>query len=168
MGEYPGPTAATLLVPEVAATLPHSRARVSLGQVAAVQQVCRALGPADVVLMVDDRAADEWLPTVRSTCDVPALTMTAATRRDPTGRAAAVAAVAPLVTAHGGRLVVMAAGSVAALVGSASATTRVGVPVAVVQTSVTEDPAHVAERPDGLSSFPVQVWLATVGESPNG
>lgn len=159
-------TAATLLVPEVAATLPHSTQRVSLGQVAAVQQVCRALAPGDVVLMVDDRAADEWLPTVRSTCDVPALSLTAAARRDPAGRASAVAVVAPLVKARGGRLVVMAAGSVAALVGSASETTRIGAPFNVVSTSVTEDPVNVVGRPDGLSSFPVQVWLATA--APNG
>ena len=36
-------TAATLLVPEAAATLPHAAQRVSQGQVAAVQRVCRAL-----------------------------------------------------------------------------------------------------------------------------
>ena len=143
--------------------MPHATQRVSLGQVAAVQQVCRALAPADVVLMVDDRAADEWLPTVRATCGVPALSLSSAARRDPAERASAVAAVAPLVKARGGRLVVMAAGSVAALVGSANATTRIGAPFSVVRTSVTEDPAKVEGRPDGLSSFPLQVWLATVG-----
>ena len=156
-------TAATLLVPEVAATLPRFTARVALGQVAAVQQVCRALDTADVVLMVDDRAADEWLPTVRATCGVPALSLTAAMRRDPTARASAVAAVSQAVNARGGRLRVMAAGSVAALVGSASATTRIGAPISVVRARVTQDPVHVAERPDGLASFPVQVWLAEVG-----
>ena len=158
-------TAATLLVPEAAATLPHAAQRVSQGQVAAVQRVCRALGPADVVLMVDDRAADEWLPTVRATCAVPALSLTAATRRDPTGRASSVAEVSQAVSARGGRLVVMAAGSVAALAGSADATTRVGVPIAAVQETLTQDPVHADGRPDGLSSFPVQVWLAAVGES---
>jgi len=156
-------TAATLLVPEVAATLPHVTERVALGQVAAVQQVCRALDPADVVLMVDDRAADEWLPTVRATCDVPALSLTAATRRDPSARESAVAAVSQAVSARGGRLTVMAAGSVAALAGSAGATTRIGVPISVVQARVTQDPVRVAERPDGLASFPVQVWQAEVG-----
>ena len=156
-------TAATLLVPEAVATLPHARERVSQGQVVAVQQVCRAFGPADVALMVDDRAADEWLPTVRATCDVPALSLNAATRRDPAARASAVASVAQAVNARGGRLVVMAAGSVEALAGSATATTRVGVPIVAVHGTVTQDPVHVAGRPDGLSSFPVQVWLAAVG-----
>ena len=156
-------TAATLLVPEAVATLPHARERVSQGQVVAVQQVCRVFGPTDVALMVDDRAADEWLPTLRATCDVPALSLNAATRRDPAARASAVASVAQAVNASGGRLVVMAGGSVEALAGSATATTRVGVPIVAVHGTVTQDPVHVAGRPDGLSSFPVQVWLAAVG-----
>jgi hypothetical protein len=156
-------TAALLLVPEAASTLPHAYERVSEGQVAAVRQVCRVLGPTDVVLMVDDRAAAEWLPTVRATCDIPALALTTATLRDPAGRASAVAAVARAVNARGGRLMVLAAGSAAALAGSVDASTRVGVPIAVVQERVTQDPVHLAGRPDGLSSFPVQVWLAEVG-----
>jgi len=153
-------TAAMLLVPEAAASLPHARHRVSQGQVAAVQQVCRELGPEDVVLMVDERAADEWLPTVRATCGVPALSLT---RRDPIRRASAVAAVAQAVDARGGRLVLMAADSVAALEGSASSTARIGVPIAAVRQRVTQDPVPVTGRPDGLSSVLVQVWLATVG-----
>lgn len=156
-------TAALLFVPEVASTLPHAHEHVSQGQVAAVQRVCRALGPAEVVLMVDDRAAAEWLPTVAATCDVPAMALTTAARLDPDGRASAVAAVAQAMIGRGGRLVVMAAGSVAALAGSAGATTRVGDPIAVVQERVTQDPVHVEGRPDGLSSFPLQVWLAVVG-----
>lgn len=156
-------TAAMLLVPEAAATLPHAHQRVSQGQVAAVQQVCRELGPEDVVLMVDERAADEWLPTVRATCGVPALSLTTRTRRDPIRRASAVAAVAQAVDARGGRLVLMAADSVAALEGSASSTARIGVPIAAVRQRVTQDPVPVTGRPDGLSSVLVQVWLATVG-----
>ena len=157
-------TAGTLVVPEVASTWPHARERVSQGQVAAVRQVCRVLGSADVVLMVDQQAADEWLPTVRSTCEVPALALTAALRRDPTARASAVAAVAQAVKARAGRLVVMAAGSVAALAGSAGATTRVGVPIVAVSTRVSQEPARVAGRsPAVLPSFPLQVWLALVG-----
>ena len=156
-------TAATLLVPEVASTLPHAHERVSQGEVAAVQKVCRAFGPADVVLMVDQRAGEEWLPTVRATCDVPALSLSAATRRDPGGRASAVAQVSGAVKAGGGRLVVMAAGSVAAIEGPPGASPVAGVPVIVVNTRVTHDPAPTAGRPDGLPSFPVQVWLASVG-----
>lgn len=64
-------TATTLLVPEVAATLPHAHERVSHGEVAALDQVCRAFGPAHVALMVDQQAADEWLTAVRATCVVP-------------------------------------------------------------------------------------------------
>jgi hypothetical protein len=156
-------TAATLLVPEVASTWPHARERVPHGQVAAVRQVCRVLGTADIVLMVDQQAADEWLPTVRSTCDLPALALTSAALRDPTARASAVAAVAQTVNARGGRLVVMAAGSADALADSAGATTSVGVPVVVVSTSVSQEPSPVAGRPDTLPSFPLQVWLAPVG-----
>ena len=156
-------TAATLLVPEAASTLPHAHERVSQGEVAAVQKVCRAFGPTDVVLMVDQRAGDEWLPTVRATCDVPALALSVATLRDPTGSASAVAEVSGAVKAGGGRLVVMAAGSVAAIEGPPGASPVVGVPVVVVNTRVTHDPAPGAGRPDGLPSFPVQVWLASVG-----
>jgi uncharacterized protein (DUF1330 family) len=155
-------TAAMLLVPEAAASLPHARDRLSQGQLAAVQQVCRELGPGDVVLMVDERAADEWLPTVRATCDVPALTLTRVTLRDPIRRASAVAAVAQTTDAHGGRLVVMAADSVEALEDSARTTTSVGVPIAAVHQRVTQDPANVT-GPDALSSVLVQVWLARVG-----
>jgi hypothetical protein len=155
-------TAAMLLVPEAAASLPHARDRLSQGQVAAVQQVCRELGPGDVVLMVDARAADEWLPTVRATCDVPALSLTRMTLRDPIRRASAVAAVAQTMDEHGGRLVVMAADSVEALEDSARTTTSTGVPIAAVHQMVTQDPVHFT-GPDALSSVLVQVWLARVG-----
>ena len=161
--------AATLLVPAAASTWPHAGERVSQGQVAAVQQVCRAFGPGDVALMVDDRAADEWLPTVRANCDVPALSLTLAARADPADggeAAAAVASVARAVNAHGGRLVLMAGGSVGALAGLATATTRIGTPVAAVNGTVTQDPQPVAGRPGGLSLFRVQVWLAAVGQRP--
>lgn len=154
-------TAATLLVPEVAATWPHAHERLSQGQVSAVQKVCRAFGPGVVVLMVDDRAADEWLPTVRATCDVPALSLAPATRRDPTGRRSAVAAVAQAVKARGGRLEVMAASSVTVLADSAGATDSVGVPTLVVRERVTQEAVPVDGRPDRLSSFPVEVWLGS-------
>jgi hypothetical protein len=156
---------AALLVPEAVATLPHADQRLSRGQLAAVQQVCRSFGSADVALMIDDRAADEWLPAVRANCDVPAMSLTPATRHDPGARAQAVAAVANSVSARGGRLVVMAASSVAAIEDSAAAigpATRIGAPVAVLNASLTQEPGRVDGRPDGLSSFPVQVWLAAV------
>jgi len=57
----------------------------------------------------------------------------------------------------------MAAGSVDALAGSAGATTRVGVPVVVLSTRVSQEPSRVAGRPDALPSSPLQVWLAPVG-----
>ena len=57
----------------------------------------------------------------------------------------------------------MAAGSVAAIAGPAGASPVVGAPVIVVNTRVTHDPAPAGGRPDGLPSFPVQVWLASVG-----
>ena len=161
-------TATTLLVPELAATLPHAHERVSHGEVAALDQVCRAFGPADVALMVDRQAADEWLTAVRATCDVPALALTEAARSDPGKRASAVAAVAGAVSAGGGRLVVMAAGSVAALEGPAGSTTGVGVPAMVVNTTVTPNPATPnpapgTARPDRPSTFALRVWLVPVG-----
>ncbi len=155
--------AALLLVPEAAATWPHADERVSRGQVAAVAQVCRELGPADLVLMVDDRAADEWLPTVRATCDVPALSLTAATRSDPAARASAVAAVSKVVSGSDGRLVIMAAGSVAPIADLAVRPDTFPLPIPVVAVMLTQDPGHVAERPDGLEPLPVRVWLAAVG-----
>lgn len=156
-------TVAILVVPEAVATLPHADQRLSKGQVAAVQQVCRTFGPADVVLMVDDRAANEWLPTIRAQCDVPSLSLTSATRRDPTARASAVASVAQAVSTRGGRLLVMAASSAAAMTGLANRAIRIDVPIAIVRGSVTQDPLQVSGRPDGLSSFPLQVWVAAVG-----
>jgi hypothetical protein len=167
-------TASLLLVPEAAATWPHAHDRLSQGQVAAVGRVCRELRPADVVLMTDDRAVQEWLPTVRATCGVTALALDAPTRRDPVRRASAVADVARAVNATSAkprRLVVMAAGSAAGVAGPAGPAVAAGVPVApvspvaVVNERMTQDqvPVTVTGRPDGLSSFPLQVWLAEVG-----
>jgi len=156
-------TVAILVVPEAVATLPHADQRLSHGQVTAVQQVCRTFDSADVVLMVDDRAANEWLPTVRAQCDVPSLSLTPATRGDPTARASAVASVSQAVSARGGRLVVMAASSADAITGLAKEAIGVAAPIVVVRQSVTQDPLQVSDRPDGLSSFPLQVWVAAVG-----
>jgi hypothetical protein len=154
---------AALLVPEALATWPHATERVERGELAAVRQVCRSFAPGDVVLTVDDRAANEWPQVVRGQCQVPTLSLTTAVRRDPAARGAAVAAVARAVKARGGQLVLLAADSDASLrtpLPGGVAVTRVA---KVVDTTVREDARLLERRPDHLVALPIRVWLAPVG-----
>ena len=125
------------------------------GSLAAVESVCDALAPGDVVLAVDSRAANEWPQVVRGMCGVPALSLTARVRSDDQLRAAAVDRVAAGVEERGGRLVLLAADSGEALTG-------LGVtPSSVAEVMVRED-EHVLERaPVRTDSLPIAVWLAT-------
>ena len=106
-----GVVAASLVVPAVVATWPHRAGGVERGSLAAVQSVCDALAPGDVVMAVDSRAANEWPQVVRGTCGVPALSTTAGLRSDPTKLASTVATVSQEVGSRGGRLVLLAADS---------------------------------------------------------
>ncbi len=159
-GPWAGRTAAAVVVlglaiPTVAATWPHRGERVEAGSARAVAGVCRALAPGDVVLAVDGRAANEWPEVVRGQCGVPALSTTAALRKDPSFPAT-VASVASAVASRGGRLVLLAADSDAALQALGAQGVR-----EVSAVTVHEDERLLTRRPDALVDLPVDVWLAT-------
>ena len=149
-----GVVAALVVVPAVVATWPHRGGGVERGSLAAVESVCDALAPGDVVLAVDSRAANEWPQVVRGMCGVPALSLTSRVRSDDQLRAAAVDRVAAGVEERGGRLVLLAADSGEALDG-------LGVtPSSVAEVMVRED-EHVLERaPVRTDPLPIAVWLA--------
>ena len=149
-----GVAVALLVVPAASATWPHRAGGVERGSLAAVDSVCRALSPGDVVLAVDSRAANEWPQVVRGMCGVPALSTTSALRNDPEQLAAAVATATREIGSRGGRLVLLAADSAEAL-------RRLGAtPEAVVGTTVREDEHVLERRPSHTDPLPVQVWLA--------
>ena len=110
-----GAVGALVVGPALLATWPHRAGGVERGSLAAVQSVCDALAPGDVVLAVDSRAANEWPQVVRGMCGVPALSTTSGLRADPGRLASTVATVSQEVAARGGRLVLLAADSSQAL-----------------------------------------------------
>lgn len=145
--------AAALVVPSAAATWPHRSERVEQGSLRAVSDVCRALQPGDVALMVDSRAANEWPQVVRGQCGHAALSTTAALRQGP-DLAATVRALAADIRAHGGRLVLLSADSDEAL-------DRLGAQgIRQVSTvTVGEDERLLVRRPDHLVGLSLAVWL---------
>lgn len=145
---------ALVVGPAVLATWPHRAGGVERGSLAAVDEVCTALAPGDVVLAVDSRAANEWPQVVRGMCAVPTLSLTSGVRSDDQLLASTVTSVAAAVSERGGRLVLLAADSAEALDGL-GATSRL-----VTDATVRED-EHVLERaPDRTDPLPVRVWLA--------
>ncbi len=149
-----GVVAASLVVPALVATWPHRAGGVERGSLAAVQSVCDALSPGDVVMAVDSRAANEWPQVVRGTCGVPALSTTSGLRSDPTKLASTVATVSQEVGSRGGRLVLLAADSSQAL-------DRLGAaPASVADTTVREDEHVLEQRPSRTDPLPIRVWLA--------
>lgn len=145
---------ALVVVPAVLATWPHRAGGVERGSLVAVDEVCAALAPGDVVLAVDSRAANEWPQVVRGMCAVPTLSLGSGVRSDERLLASKVASVAAGVAERGGRLVLLAADSTEAL-------DALGVtPMQVTDATVRED-EHVLERaPDRTDPLPVAVWLA--------
>ena len=156
------PLVAATLVPTAVATWPHRAERVELGELAAVEGVCRRLGPKDVVLAVDSRAANEWPQVVRGMCGRPALSTTAPLREDRDALASAVTSISRALEPRGGRLVLLAADSPAVL-------DSLGVtPTRVLDTTVLEDARLLERRPERLVTLPLQVWVGTglPGEGP--
>jgi hypothetical protein len=146
--------AALVVVPAALATWPHRAGGVERGSLDAVDAVCGALAPGDVVLAVDSRAANEWPQVVRGMCGVPALSTTSGLRRDPEQLATTVATVSREVVSRGGRLVLLSADS-------ADAITRLGGdPVAVVDTTVREDEHVLEQKPSHTDPLPIRVWIA--------
>lgn len=143
------------LVPTAAATWPHRSERVELGELAAVDGVCRQIGPDDVVLAVDSRAANEWPQVVRGQCGRPALSTTNALRRDPARLAETVTTIQRALEPSGRRLVLLAADSPEVLE-TLGVTSRLA-----LDTTVLEDMRLLERRPDHLVTLPLQVWLGT-------
>jgi hypothetical protein len=104
--------------------------------------------------MVDSRAANEWPQVLRGQCGVPALSTTAALRRDPAALARAVGRVRSAVDADGSHLVLVSADSAAPLTGLGATDVR-----QVLDTTVQEDARLLERRPDHLVSLPLTVWL---------
>ena len=140
--------------PAVVATWPHRAGGVERGSLAAVESVCDALVPGDVILAVDSRAANEWPQVVRGMCGIPALSTTSALRADPARLATTVAEVSSRVADGGGRLVLLAADSATALDGLGVA------PLAVTKVTVREDEHVLEQRPSHTDPLPVRIWLA--------
>ena len=152
-----GLVTASLVGPAVLATWPHREGGVERGSLAAVEQVCDALGADDVVLAVDSRAANEWPQVVRGMCGVPALSLTSRLRSDEQLLASTVSSVAAGVAERGGRLVLLAADSSEAL----EALEAVGARGAeVVDVTVREDEHVLERRPVRTDPLPLRVWLA--------
>ncbi len=98
-----------LAVPAVIATWPFRGVGVERGSLAAVDDVCAALEPGDVVLGVDSRATSEWPQAVRGMCGVPTFIATTPVRKDPARLAAVVDELAAGASSSGHRLVLLAA-----------------------------------------------------------
>ncbi|HEX6917227.1 MAG TPA: hypothetical protein VF140_04050 [Phycicoccus sp.] len=148
-----GAVLVALAVPAVAATWPHRSGGVERGSLAAVDTLCSYLGPGDVVLAVDARAANEWPQVVRGMCGTPALSVTAAARRDSDALARTVAAVRAGVEDAGGRVVLLAADSADAIDGLGFRGEQ------VTDIVVREDEHALEHRPDGTDPLPIRVWL---------
>lgn len=143
----------TAAVPTALATAPHAGERIEAGELAAVEEVCAALGPDDVVLAVDDWAVNQWPQVSRGMCEVPALATTGRLRDDPEAVAAAARRLDELVAARGGRVLLLANREEASL--TALGATDVEL---VVDVTVEEDMRVLEERPDGTTTLPIQVW----------
>ncbi len=159
-GWGPAAVAVLLLVgvgaPAVAATWPFRGVGVERGSLAAVERVCAALAPVDVVLGVDGRSTTEWPQVVRGMCGHPSFVATSAVRKDPARLRAVVAEVAAGAAASGHRLVVLAADGPEALT-ALGLTPRTSVEVAFPEEE------HALDRPPrGTDTGGVRVYLAPV------
>jgi hypothetical protein len=144
---------ATLLVPTVAASLPHLPHRVEDGSLAAVDEACAGFMPSDVVLLVDGRGAREWPQVLRGRCGVPALAASPRLWDDPAALAVAVTQVRGHVEATGRRLVLVAAEDPAGIARLSGAE-----PERLVDRTVMEDARLLVERPESLVPLRIVLW----------
>ncbi|MBP6994839.1 MAG: hypothetical protein KBB39_01705 [Phycicoccus sp.] len=147
-----GALLASFAVPAALATAPHVSERVEQGSLRAVGQVCAAFGPGDVALMIDSRSANEW-PEVLRNCGVPALSATAAVRRDPSGLQVLVRRLKGTLATQGKHLVVVAADA------DTSISDLGVIPVEAVAITVQEQDHRLEERADALVALPIRVWV---------
>lgn len=151
---------AALVLPTVAPTLPMVGTRTELGQVDAVESVCRtvgAVGERPAVIAVGFRARVEWTPVVRARCGAPLIglaepaTPTEETIAEAVSRAAAGARAAgydPVL-----------------LVGEASTAAELGASLGltmeqVVDLETTEPERLLIDRPTSPRPLVVQAWVA--------
>jgi len=142
-----------VLLPTVLATEPVATQRTERGEVAALDDACRAFAPGDTAILVDGRAANEWTQVLRGVCSVPTVSVHASPGHPADG--ATVVAVARAVVAAGRRPVVVSAGS-------ADAVARLGaVPTHAVHLVTTEDQRLLTRRPEGSARLTVDLWVAS-------
>jgi hypothetical protein len=144
---------AALVAPAAVASSRLVGGRTEQGELSVVHQVCRSLEPGDVVLMVGNRARNEWTGTLRVLCGVPTAQLW-----QQIGQEAGVAAierVAQRIHATGGQLVLLASDpDDLALVPNVAW----GEPVAQLATS--QDDRTLVSRPTRLVGLSFNVWLA--------
>ena len=139
-----------LLVPAWLGTAGVATARTEQGQLAAARAVCARLRPGEVVVGLDTRARNEWPQLIRGICGRPAGSFAGPPDRLPS----AVPRVLARIRAAGGRPVLIAANSPAAL-------TDLGLTaVPVLALDSTEDQRYLTRRPDGVQRLDVDLWLA--------
>ena len=145
-----------MLVPPFLATEPVADQRTEQGEVAAVEKVCAALGPTDVVVALDNRAANEWPQVVRGVCDRPASSLRITDIDDTAAVAASVRPIAARITAAGHTPVLLAGTEEGEAVITALGLTS----EPVVNLDTTEDQRYLTKVPDGSAPLDVDVWLA--------
>lgn len=155
-----------VVAPAIIATWPHRAGGVERGSLSAVERVCDAFEPGDVVMAVDSRAANEWPQVVRGMCEIPTLSTTSSVRRDPVALRAVVGGVSAAVGERGGRLVLLGADSPG--VDGAAQEPEVFSALGrraelVVDVVVREDEHVLVTRPTATDPLPVRVWLAPAG-----
>ena len=144
--------------PAFAATRPVAGLRTEMGEVGAVQQVCRSFRPGDVAVVVSERAANEWTEDIRGVCHVPTVvvrvphtsTQTAAGQQALTD---ALRRLLPKIQAGGGNVQVIS--------DRPELLTPLGTtPRHLVDLQTTEDPRLLTERPEGSVPLVVSLWSA--------
>ncbi len=145
--------AVSLLLPPWLATRPVAGQRTEQGEVAAVRAVCAQLKPGDVVLAVDNRAANEWPQVVRGVCDLPSASIKVTL---PGDAATPINRIAARIVAAGGHPVLLAGTDL----GLDVLDQMKLAPTSVVNLHTTEDQHFLTHVPDGADPLAVQVWLA--------
>jgi hypothetical protein len=150
--------AVALAGPALAATAPVAGLRTEMGEVAAVQQVCRTFHHGDVALVVGERAANEWPEVLRGVCHLPTAIVRVphANTSTPAGEqqlADALARLVPKVQAGGGHvLLVSDRAELLAALGRR--------PALLVHLETREDPRLLTERPEGSVPLTIDLWSA--------
>jgi hypothetical protein len=151
---------AALLLPAAVTTGPVAGLSTERGEVQAVDAVCAALQPRDVLVALGsvqggtDRSTNEFPQVVRGVCDRPTAALLTPDARVPD----ALDRLGALVTRAGGRLVVLDAVDATS---PPPALTRLGLhPLRAARLVTSEDPHWLARPAAGTSPLLVEVWTA--------